>query len=466
MFKTISTDSPGNVFKPNVLSLIIFSLAVGIFSVVGPRQLWWPFVIITGGIMLGISLVLFALPEDRKGLFTIFILALLLRAFLSVLLYDIWFLRDPVHPGFFIGDGYGYHYTGSWLVDMWQRGIFPDFNTIFQHVAGSGAMVSPTDYWCGFIYFFTGENPLVLFFINSVAGSITVIIVYFITKQLFNSKAAMIATLFSAFWPSLILWSTQNLKETITIFLLTTSFWTIVNLRARFRLRHLMLLILSVCLLFCWHETAAFMLFLAIFLSLLLSVDRRKVFMSILIVAALFFLLILSGVYHIILSKLKAWFISRYSLSFESINHLRYARTLQADSAFLVNMNIASLPRILVFLPFGLFFFFLSPFPWQVGNAIQILAIPEMLCWYVLLPFSFFGIFICVKERWKQSSVIILFILATSLLFALMEGNIGTLFRHRSIVLIFFLFFAAVGIARTQETKAKGISKNKTGISC
>ena len=48
-------------------------------------------------------------------------------------------------------------------------------------------------------------------------------------------------------------------------------------------------------------------------------------------------------------------------------------------------------------------------------------------------------------------SIFIFFIFFTLSLYALVEGNIGTLFRHRDVATFFLLMFTAIGIDRLFE---------------
>jgi hypothetical protein len=98
--------------------------------------------------------------------------------------------------------------------------------------------------------------------------------------------------------------------------------------------------------------------------------------------------------------------------------------------------------RTLDYLPFGLAFALFAPFPGSGTRAQDLLPIPEMLVWYVLLIAA--GITLWRwRQRWRVLAPTVLFVAGTVLIFALVEGNVGTLYRHRAMVIPFVALLAA-----------------------
>ena len=134
---------------------------------------------------------------------------------------------------------------------------------------------------------------------------------------------------------------------------------------------------------------------------------------------------------------------------FETIDYAHNVRTIEANTAYFPDIDISTPLRTLLFLPFGTLFVAFAPFPWEISSSFQLIAFPEMLVWYILLPFVFKGILSSLNYTWKKCSMIILFILLAVIFFALCEGNAGTLFRHRSVITSLCLIFAAAGLAQS-----------------
>lgn len=90
--------------------------------------------------------------------------------------------------------------------------------------------------------------------------------------------------------------------------------------------------------------------------------------------------------------------------------------------------------RTLAYLPRGLSHALLAPAPWWLSREIDALTIPDMLIWYVILGA---GAATSVRERakWRLWLPLALFAVGLLLLLALVEGNVGTLYRHRAMVI-------------------------------
>jgi len=116
-------------------------------------------------------------------------------------------------------------------------------------------------------------------------------------------------------------------------------------------------------------------------------------------------------------------------------------------SAFLENWKFTNPADVGVFLPIALLIAWLAPFPWEISSMIQIMAMPEMLLYYILLPAMFSGWYFIMKYKMKEGGAIIAYIFVMMLIFAFIEGNVGTLFRHRSMVLPFIFILIGAGLS-------------------
>ena len=100
--------------------------------------------------------------------------------------------------------------------------------------------------------------------------------------------------------------------------------------------------------------------------------------------------------------------------------------------------------QTLAYLPKGMVYALFAPWPWLSDRSLDLLTLPEMLVWYaaiLLLPFSLHR----ERRRWQSFLGPLLFVGGTLLIFALVQGNWGTLFRHRAMVIPFVLVLAAPG---------------------
>jgi hypothetical protein len=98
--------------------------------------------------------------------------------------------------------------------------------------------------------------------------------------------------------------------------------------------------------------------------------------------------------------------------------------------------------RTLAYLPKGMLYAVFAPWPWLSDRPLDLLTVPEMTLWYVALIASLATLW-TFRERWPLLLAGVLFVGGLLLIFALVEGNWGTLFRHRSMVIPFVLLMAA-----------------------
>lgn len=97
-------------------------------------------------------------------------------------------------------------------------------------------------------------------------------------------------------------------------------------------------------------------------------------------------------------------------------------------------------------LPVGAYFLVVAPFPLTARTALEVAAIPEMLVWYSSLGLGLFGAMRLVQLRNFRYAYGALVMIGIALVLSLIEGNVGTLVRHRAMVIAFIVVFSAVGL--------------------
>lgn len=99
-------------------------------------------------------------------------------------------------------------------------------------------------------------------------------------------------------------------------------------------------------------------------------------------------------------------------------------------------------PRTLDYLPRGLAYALLAPFPWELGRPLDLLTLPEMLVWYLVVIVAAVGSW-TMRRRWRSLAPLVLYVAQIVAILALAEGNWGTLFRHRSMIIPVVVVLAA-----------------------
>lgn len=436
---------------------LFMGIILAVLLAVTPIAMFSPFLIILSGILLAICIITVFAPEDFKFLLTIFLAGFLLRVFLASMFYHAsFFVRNGINPGFiFSNDGWCYSEQGWQICKFMERGIkvtketfLADPNMVVAFGARSGNITS-YDFFAAFVYSIIGKSPLSLFFISSIAGSVTGLFVYLTAKELFSRQVARISAILVLFWPSFILWSTQNLKDPAISLFIVIILWAIVHITRRpLPWFPLLFLPAAISTLMLYKISPPFALivcagimFSGLFLFIMhLFKNKLVVFTAIGIVLVIILISFNDLIFSLIVHR------TGFNSIFEYLNYNRSVRAY-GNLSYLEDFSISSPGKTIVFLPLGLIYALFAPFPWQVGSFMQIVAVPETLIFYFLFPFTLKGVVSAYKKNSSQILMILMIIAMIICFLAVIEGNSGTLFRHRSAAFVLLFMFTAFGIS-------------------
>src|SRR5262249_5230554 len=117
-----------------------------------------------------------------------------------------------------------------------------------------------------------------------------------------------------------------------------------------------------------------------------------------------------------------------------------------AGSAFGQGADVSTPAGAISFIPIGLTYFLLAPFPWSVTSMLQAVTLPESIVWYVLFVCVLRGAWLALRYDVRAYTVLVAVLGTVTFSYALVEGNVGTAYRHRAQVLPLFFVLAAVGL--------------------
>ena len=80
----------------------------------------------------------------------------------------------------------------------------------------------------------------------------------------------------------------------------------------------------------------------------------------------------------------------------------------------------------------------------------QVLALPDVLAWYALTPALIAGIGLALR-RLRQTMPILVFTTALTLAYGAFLGNVGTAYRQRTQIMMFYFLFIADGLHRKRR---------------
>jgi 4-amino-4-deoxy-L-arabinose transferase-like glycosyltransferase len=299
------------------------------------------------------------------------------------------------------------------------------------------------------VYELIGRNMLAIQFINAAVGAATAAVIYHIAQHLFsNVRVARLAALLTCFFPSLILWSSQALKDGLIVMALVLAI--LATLRLMDKISVLYVVVLAACLL------AILSLRFYIFYMMTASVvgafvigsktlNAQKLLGRFVAIAAIGLVFTWFGV----INSASVQFERYGNLETVQISRLDAARS--ATSGFGKDVNVGTTEGALSALPMGLLYLMFAPFPWQLESLRQNLTLPEMLVWWISFPLLVLGLWFALKHRLREVTPIVLFTTMLTLAYSLFQGNVGTVYRQRSQLLVFYFVFVAVGAVLLKE---------------
>jgi hypothetical protein len=302
--------------------------------------------------------------------------------------------------------------------------------------------------------------PVVIVFFNLLTAW-TPVLIYRIARQLgLSDLGSLHAARLVIFSPVFAFWGGALYKEGLVLFVLGLLVYHVLILQENFRVGSILMVAFGVSALLSLRFYLAGLLLPSVILGLLLGqrwksqreadevtpaskVTRHVVVMGVLIVA-----LVVAG------SGVGIWRMLPGS-SGEFLGQLQASRNdlAMTSSGYLRGFDISSPIAALKFLPLGVIYFLTVPFPWQLGSIRQILVIPEMLFWLFQYPRIFMGMKLGLQRNLRGSVVLLSITLAMTCFYGLYVSNIGTAYRLRAQVWLFWTLFA--GWKKEQELSTR-----------
>ena len=375
--------------------------------------------------------------EPRFSLQALVTRAILLRMAVAIALHV------TVAPELFAPDQQTYHGVAASLASYWEglTIVFPPRLTQQSGPVGYFYLVAG-------IYAVFGPFALLPKLLNSVVGGLNVGLIHDIALRTTDSPGvAARAARYAAYFPSLVLWSALNIRDVWIIGLVLLICREALLLQERMSYAALLRLAAAILLVTKFRDY----IFLAVTAPMLVSfvIRKRQHLIRNLVVGML-----LASVVIYLDQRLGSQRHLR-TLDFEELQYLRRWNTVGAASSFGQDVDISTPGKALAFLPIGLAYFLLAPFPWSISGVRQALAMPEMLFFYSLLPAIFHGARWLVRERLTQGLLLLLLAAGLTFGYALGEGNAGTAYRHRAQVLGFYLILGAAGVELRQRARGR-----------
>ena len=387
------------------------------------------------------TIIILARSGDEKTfLLRLFLIGVLVRVMVASIIYTAHMEE------FFGGDANTYDIFGQSLAQSWHG---DDYHTQkYNSFVASGASAWGMLYMVAAVYEVIGRNLLAVQLVNASIGAATGSVVYFSSKVLFgNLRVAKLAAILVTFFPSLILWSSQALKDGLIIFVLAVSILATLRLMEKVTVGYVIVLTFSLLSLLSLRFYIFYMMTAAVTGSFILGMKTLSAqgFIHRFIAVAL---IGLAFTWFGVLQYAGTQF-DRYA----NLQTLQVSRQDQAlaGSGFGKDVDVQTTEGALSVIPLGLVYLLFAPFPWQFASLRQSITLPEMIVWWLVFPLLIVGLIYSIRHRLRQVAPIVIFTTMLTLAYSLFQGNVGTAYRQRSQLLVFYFIFVAVGAVIMKE---------------
>lgn len=392
----------------------------------------------------------YAYRQEQHGLFLlqIFIAALLVRLIVASLIFANY------GQEFFGGDAFTYDFLGQTQLQAWAGDSYA--RVLLQNRMSGWGM----SYFVGSVYAVIGRNMLAIQLINAVMGAVTAVVVFIAAQEVFtNIRVSKVAAVSIAFYPSLILWSSQGLKDGPIVFLLALTILATLKLGQKFTVKYLVVLILALLILLSLRFYIFYMIATAVGGALVIG-SRQFTTISFIrqfaILVALAVALTYVGVPKFATEQYETFG------NLEKVERSRRDMAQRGESGYGEDSDVSTVNGAISNIPLGMLYLLFAPFPWQLTSLRQAITLPEMILWWVSFPMMMLGLWFSVRYRLRMIAPILVFTTLLSLAYSVFQGNVGTAYRQRSQLLVFYFIFVAVGyvvvIEKLEDRKRRQLS--------
>jgi hypothetical protein len=378
--------------------------------------------------------------EEKSFLLQLFAWALLVRMLLATGIF-IFNVQE-----FFGGDALTYDFFGFAQMKAWQGDSY--YKAIADRFINGQASAWGMINMVALVYSIIGRNTLAVQFVNSIIGAATAVLVFSCAQHVYrNLRVAKIAGIYVAFFPSLVLWSAQGLKDAPIVFFLVLAILASLRLSEKLTLKHAAILIVALFSILSLRFYVFYMIAVAIGGGFLVGLQKitptnfARQFVAILLVGV--------SLTYLGVTRYADAQLSRFG-TLEAVQRSR-ADLARAGSGFGREVDVSTTEGAISTIPIGLIYLLFAPFPWQLASLRQSITLPEMIIWWLSFPLMVLGVWYSVKFRLRQISPILLFTTMLSIAYSVFQGNVGTAYRQRAQLLVFYFIFVAVGFVLLKE---------------
>ena len=388
------------------------------------------------------------ISSERRFQYSVLSISIGIRLFVMMILYMIFYNITGTSFDVEAIDALNYHDLGFEVARQLGDGKL-DFYGL-----SSGGLDQFDDLgygiFLGFIYYLFDNSIIMARVIQCVLDGISVILIYKISKIVWEEDIARIAAMLSMLFPMQILYSTLHLKETLMVFCLLTGVLAVYRLSERIRIGYLSLLVCSAIVLASTRTALLIVFIAAIFLFFTFRRATnlfQKTFLIVLVFSSIILSMIYLGVEQEPLRKTLRLIGSEEDvrLGGQSLQLLASRGQSLADQTSMFLLGIQS---------------FLTPYPSMVrtnivyfNQTMQWYQIGALFVWGYLVFFGIYGLYHSIRFHFNESLFLSALVIGYTV--ALVISVYVMSIRYNIIKLVLFLPFIAVGMAKFPQTRLR-----------
>ena len=288
-----------------------------------------------------------------------------------------------------------------------------------------------------------GSLPLAAQLVPAVAGSVTAVAVTVLLRRHTSATVALGGGVFAALFPSQVLWSSLILKDALIWMSLSLTAVVLAWWSERETVRGFATGAIAITVIASYLSILRLHTLVVCCVAIAVAAGWRRGHLRIQFIAATAAVLLIlpwiagAGLAGLDLIRLGA----------SGLEQQRQAAATGGASAFGDAVTIEAL-RDILYLPTGLRIMLIDPLPIHLGHSTGVLlAFVENIVWYPLLALAIYGVPV-VRQRNPELTFTLLILLGLATMWALVEGNFGTAYRHRGEFVWATIVFAGIGTDR------------------
>ena len=299
-------------------------------------------------------------------------------------------------------------------------------------------------------YYIFGYQIQAARFINTILSILAMLFIFYTAKEAFGQEIAKLSSAIFAFFPSLVLWSISIGTDMMILLCVIAYIYAFIRILKKLEFGLILVMAASILVLFSFmgRGQAVQVLILVTAAGMVYRLFKKftkKVKLSILLFLILLIIVSINSPAVSVADR-------HIQENIHKIMRIQSGFAVIDDSGYLVYPAhcyqdfSCNLTEFFGAYFKGMVYAIFAPFPWQIASKLQLMAYPQIILWYCMLPFVVYGLFSGYRKNGLSAFILSLYCFLVLSIFALAEGNVGSLFRHRDMATPFLLIFFAVGL--------------------